>query len=62
MLNPVVVMELRKVQFPRRASVASEKISVHKILRVIAIAIERWRAAMRAAHQQIAVLQMRLLM
>ena len=36
-------------------------VSVHQILRVIAIAIERWRTVMREAHQRIAVVQQRLL-
>ena len=61
--EPVVMMDLRQVQFPLRASVVSEMISVHQNLRVIAImiAIEQRRAEIRAAHQQIAVVQLRLL-
>ena len=63
MLNPMVTVALRKVQFIRRASVESEKSSVHQILRVIvtAIAIERRHAAMRTAHRRIARIQLRLL-
>ena len=37
-------------------------ISEHQNLRVIAIAIKQRRAAFRAAHERIAVLQLRLLM
>ena len=64
MLSQVVVMDLCQVQSSPRASFVLEMISVHQILRVIAIAIanERWRAAMRAAHQRIAVVHFRLLM
>ena len=61
MLNPVLVMDLRQAQFPQRASVASEMIYVHQILREIAIAIKRQRAAMRAANQRVHVVQLRLL-
>ena len=55
MVSPVMVMDLREVQFLRRASVASEMISVHQNLRVIALAIEQRRTALHAAHQRIAV-------
>ena len=61
MLNPVVVMDIRQDQFPKRTSVTSEMISVHQILRMIAIAIEQRSATMRAAHQRVAVVQLRLL-
>ena len=56
------VMNLRQVQFPGRASVESQMISVHRNLRVIAIAItsEPRRAAMRKGQQRIAVVQLRL--
>ena len=61
MLSPVKVINPRQIQFLRRASVASEMISVHQILRVITIAItiERRRAAMYAAPLRIAVVQLR---
>ena len=57
MLNQVVVIRIRQAQLPRRVSVASEMILVHQIMRVvaIAIAIERRRAALGAAYQEIAV-------
>ena len=63
MLNPFVVIYVRQAQFPRFASVASEMIFVHPILHVIAIAVafERQRAAMIAAHRWIAVVKLRLL-
>ena len=64
MLSPVVVTDLRQIQNLRRASVASEMVSVHQFLHELAIeiAIERRHAAMRAAHQLKAVIKLRLLM
>ena len=58
MLSPVLVMNLRRVQFLRRASVASEKISEHQKMHELAIeiAIELWSAAMRVTHKLIAVI------
>ena len=58
MLIPVLVIILSQAQFLRRVGVASEKISVHQKVRVlvIVIAIEWWRAAIRAAHRQLAVI------
>ena len=63
MLSPVVLMDLRQARTLQRASVVSEMFFVHHGLHVIAIAIaiERRRAAMRAAHQLIAALKLRLL-
>ena len=57
-LSPVVVMDLRQVEFLRHTSSASEMFSVQQKLHVIAIPVERRRAAMRATHQLIAVLKL----
>ena len=60
-LSPVLLMDLRQVRFLQRASVARVNFSVHHKLHVIAIAIDRRRTEMLAAHQLIAVLKLRLL-
>ena len=59
MMSQVVVSDTHKAQRFRRASVVSTRFSVNQKLRVlvIAIAIERWRAAMQAKNQRIAVHQ-----